>query len=76
MVLAEIYVCQMNQGFQVYRDVGEGSLCVPKVKSSELCEGGERTDLEVGERIVTQHQGLQVTQPEQINYYLVLKESF
>ena len=55
MILAKIYVCQMNQGFQVYRDVGEGSLCVPKVKSSELCEGGEGTDLEVRERIVTQH---------------------
>jgi len=33
------------------------------MKGAKLCEGGERADLEVGEWIVAERQGLQVPQP-------------
>ncbi len=35
----------------------------PQVKGAKLCEGGKRSDLEVGEWIVAEGQGLQVSQP-------------
>ena len=46
LVLAEVYIRQVDKRLQVARDVGQGPLGVPQVQRPQVRQGGQRPDLD------------------------------